>query len=59
MDQIQMSTCDVGKTTLLQHVLQNKQDLKCAVLVNDMAVSLLRWQSDPRGTTMRQRLQEH
>ena len=26
-----------GKTTLLQHILKNKQDLKCAVIVNDMA----------------------
>lgn len=26
-----------GKTTLLQHILRNKQDLKCAVIVNDMA----------------------
>lgn len=27
-----------GKTTLLQHVLRNKEELKCAVIVNDMAV---------------------
>ena len=27
-----------GKTTLLQHILKNKEDLKCAVIVNDMAV---------------------
>jgi G3E family GTPase len=26
-----------GKTTLLQHILTNKQGLKCAVIVNDMA----------------------
>ncbi|EAR86633.2 CobW/P47K family protein (macronuclear) [Tetrahymena thermophila SB210] len=26
-----------GKTTLLKHILQNKQNLKCAVIVNDMA----------------------
>eukprot|EP01061_Rhynchopus_euleeides_P010121 TRINITY_DN1946_c0_g1_i4.p1 TRINITY_DN1946_c0_g1~~TRINITY_DN1946_c0_g1_i4.p1 ORF type:complete len:539 (+),score=222.47 TRINITY_DN1946_c0_g1_i4:86-1702(+) len=26
-----------GKTTLLQHILKNKQGLRCAVLVNDMA----------------------
>jgi G3E family GTPase len=26
-----------GKTTLLQHILKNKQDLVCAVIVNDMA----------------------
>ena len=26
-----------GKTTLLQHILTNKQNLKCAVIVNDMA----------------------
>ena len=26
-----------GKTTLLTHILQNKDNLKCAVLVNDMA----------------------
>ena len=26
-----------GKTTLLKHILQNKNGLKCAVLVNDMA----------------------
>lgn len=26
-----------GKTTLLQHILRNKQGLKCAVIVNDMA----------------------
>jgi G3E family GTPase len=26
-----------GKTTLLQHILKNKQNLKCAVIVNDMA----------------------
>lgn len=26
-----------GKTTLLQHILSNKQGLKCAVIVNDMA----------------------
>ncbi|KAL4425217.1 hypothetical protein ABPG75_009233 [Micractinium tetrahymenae] len=26
-----------GKTTLLKHILQNKQDLRCAVVVNDMA----------------------
>jgi len=35
-----------GKTTLLQHILQNKENLKCAVIVNDMAVSLphcFRW----------------
>eukprot|EP00968_Pinguiococcus_pyrenoidosus_P014217 scaffold1293_cov262-Pinguiococcus_pyrenoidosus.AAC.1 len=26
-----------GKTTLLKHILQNKQQLRCAVIVNDMA----------------------
>jgi G3E family GTPase len=26
-----------GKTTLLQHILRNKQNLRCAVIVNDMA----------------------
>jgi G3E family GTPase len=26
-----------GKTTLLSHILKNKQNLKCAVIVNDMA----------------------
>ena len=26
-----------GKTTLLQHILQNKEGLRCAVIVNDMA----------------------
>jgi len=26
-----------GKTTLLKHILQNKENLKCAVIVNDMA----------------------
>lgn len=26
-----------GKTTLLQHILRNKQNLKCALIVNDMA----------------------
>ena len=26
-----------GKTTLLKHVLENKQDLRVAVIVNDMA----------------------
>ena len=26
-----------GKTTLLKHILTNKQNLKCAVIVNDMA----------------------
>ncbi len=26
-----------GKTTLLNHVLHNKEDLKVAVIVNDMA----------------------
>ncbi|PRW20325.1 cobalamin synthesis [Chlorella sorokiniana] len=26
-----------GKTTLLQHILRNKQGLRCAVIVNDMA----------------------
>ena len=26
-----------GKTTLLQHILKNKQNLKCAIIVNDMA----------------------
>jgi G3E family GTPase len=26
-----------GKTTLLQHILKNKKNLKCAVIVNDMA----------------------
>jgi G3E family GTPase len=26
-----------GKTTLLKHILENKQDLKCAIIVNDMA----------------------
>ena len=26
-----------GKTTLLQHILKNKQGMKCAVVVNDMA----------------------
>lgn len=26
-----------GKTTLLNHILRNKQNLKCAVIVNDMA----------------------
>merc|ERR1712168_1069908 len=26
-----------GKTTLLQHILTNKEGLKCAVIVNDMA----------------------
>ncbi len=26
-----------GKTTLLRHILANKQDLRCAVIVNDMA----------------------
>eukprot|EP00041_Stephanoeca_diplocostata_P009533 m.147204 g.147204 ORF g.147204 m.147204 type:complete len:497 (+) comp17781_c0_seq2:250-1740(+) len=26
-----------GKTTLLKHILENKEGLKCAVLVNDMA----------------------
>jgi len=26
-----------GKTTLLKHILKNKQNLKCAVIVNDMA----------------------
>ena len=26
-----------GKTTLLQHILKNKQNLRCAVIANDMA----------------------
>lgn len=26
-----------GKTTLLKHILTNKQDMRCAVIVNDMA----------------------
>jgi G3E family GTPase len=26
-----------GKTTLLKHILQNKENLRCAVIVNDMA----------------------
>lgn len=26
-----------GKTTLLQHILKNKTNLRCAVIVNDMA----------------------
>ena len=26
-----------GKTTLLKHILTNKDDLRCAVIVNDMA----------------------
>jgi G3E family GTPase len=26
-----------GKTTLLKHILENKEGLKCAVIVNDMA----------------------
>jgi len=26
-----------GKTTLLQHILKNKRNLRCAVIVNDMA----------------------
>ena len=26
-----------GKTTLLQHILRNKENLKCALIVNDMA----------------------
>lgn len=26
-----------GKTTLLKHILHNKQDMRCAVIVNDMA----------------------
>lgn len=26
-----------GKTTLLKHILENKQNLRCAVIVNDMA----------------------
>ena len=26
-----------GKTTLLQHILKNKKDLRCAIIVNDMA----------------------
>lgn len=26
-----------GKTTLLQHILRNRENLKCAVIVNDMA----------------------
>ena len=26
-----------GKTTLLQHILRNKKNLRCAVIVNDMA----------------------
>ena len=26
-----------GKTTLLQHILRNKENLRCAVIVNDMA----------------------
>lgn len=26
-----------GKTTLLQHILKNKKNLRCAVIVNDMA----------------------
>ena len=26
-----------GKTTLLQHILTNKEGLRCAVIVNDMA----------------------
>ena len=26
-----------GKTTLLEHILKNKENLKCAVIVNDMA----------------------
>ena len=26
-----------GKTTLLQHILKNKKNMKCAVIVNDMA----------------------
>jgi len=26
-----------GKTTLLRHILKNKQNLRCAIIVNDMA----------------------
>ena len=26
-----------GKTTLLQHILKNKKNMRCAVIVNDMA----------------------
>ncbi len=29
--------CCAGKTTLLRHILANKQGLRCAVIVNDMA----------------------
>jgi len=29
-----------GKTTLLQHILHNRQDLKVALIVNDMSESL-------------------
>ena len=26
-----------GKTTLLKHILENRENLRCAVIVNDMA----------------------
>ena len=44
-----MSSFCAGKTTLLQHILKNKEELKCAVIVNDMAVS------PHSGTTARYR----
>ena len=32
-----MGPSGCGKTTLLKHILNNKENLKCALIVNDMA----------------------